>query len=117
MGVDVGILMICFVFFFFFFFFKQKTAYEMLRSLVGSEMCIRDRAQIISYNFLKSGCIDRGLVSSEDAWLYPEEIQVRNENLMNFALKTEPSIPIGPDCLVKLITSIPNDPRGWNNIR
>ncbi len=24
-----------------FFFFKQKTAYEMLRSLVGSEMCIR----------------------------------------------------------------------------
>ncbi len=27
-----------------FFFFKQKTAYEMLRSLVGSEICIRDRA-------------------------------------------------------------------------
>eukprot|EP00658_Telonema_sp_P-2_P067201 TRINITY_DN56134_c0_g2_i1.p1 TRINITY_DN56134_c0_g2~~TRINITY_DN56134_c0_g2_i1.p1 ORF type:complete len:156 (+),score=33.33 TRINITY_DN56134_c0_g2_i1:83-550(+) len=29
-----------------FFFFKQKTAYEMLRSLVGSEMCIRDRCDI-----------------------------------------------------------------------
>ncbi|WP_374758920.1 lipid II flippase MurJ, partial [Pseudomonas aeruginosa] len=27
-----------------FFFFKQKTAYEVLRCLVGSEMCIRDRA-------------------------------------------------------------------------
>ena len=26
------------------FLFKQKTAYEMLRSLVGSEMCIRDRS-------------------------------------------------------------------------
>ncbi len=25
------------------FFFKQKTAYEVLRSLVGSEMCVRDR--------------------------------------------------------------------------
>ena len=25
------------------FFVKQKTAYELLRSLVGSEMCIRDR--------------------------------------------------------------------------
>ena len=25
------------------FFFKQDTAYEMLRGLVGSEMCIRDR--------------------------------------------------------------------------
>eukprot|EP00658_Telonema_sp_P-2_P018041 TRINITY_DN17058_c0_g1_i3.p1 TRINITY_DN17058_c0_g1~~TRINITY_DN17058_c0_g1_i3.p1 ORF type:complete len:761 (-),score=175.75 TRINITY_DN17058_c0_g1_i3:156-2438(-) len=32
-------------FVFFFFFFKQKTAYEMLRSLVGSEMCIRDSYQ------------------------------------------------------------------------
>ncbi len=29
--------------FFCFFFFKQKTAYEMSASLVGSEMCIRDR--------------------------------------------------------------------------
>src|SRR5665648_223340 len=34
----------CFFFFFFvfFFFFKQKTAYEIMPSLVGSEMCIRD---------------------------------------------------------------------------
>eukprot|EP00825_Cyclidium_porcatum_P027039 TRINITY_DN2905_c0_g1_i2.p1 TRINITY_DN2905_c0_g1~~TRINITY_DN2905_c0_g1_i2.p1 ORF type:complete len:157 (+),score=30.14 TRINITY_DN2905_c0_g1_i2:76-546(+) len=28
-----------------FFFFKQKTAYEIMPSLVGSEMCIRDRYQ------------------------------------------------------------------------
>ncbi len=27
---------------FFFFFFKQRTAYELLRGLVGSEICIRD---------------------------------------------------------------------------
>ena len=37
-----------FFFCFVFFFFKQKTAYEMLRSLVGSEMCIRDR---LNYTF------------------------------------------------------------------
>ena len=30
-----------------FFFFKQKTAYEMLRSLVGSEMCIRDSVMTV----------------------------------------------------------------------
>ena len=29
-----------------FFFFKQKTAYEIMPSLVGSEMCIRDRTYI-----------------------------------------------------------------------
>ena len=74
------------------------------------------QAQVISYNFLKSGCINRGLVSSEDAWLYPEEIQVRDESLINFALKIEPSIPIGPDCMGKLITSILNVPRGWKHI-
>jgi len=28
---------------FVFFFFKRETAYDLLRSLVGSEMCIRDR--------------------------------------------------------------------------
>eukprot|EP00658_Telonema_sp_P-2_P046446 TRINITY_DN3462_c0_g1_i9.p1 TRINITY_DN3462_c0_g1~~TRINITY_DN3462_c0_g1_i9.p1 ORF type:complete len:281 (-),score=20.64 TRINITY_DN3462_c0_g1_i9:336-1178(-) len=33
---------------FFFFFFKQKTAYEMLRSLVGSEMCIRDSYELLA---------------------------------------------------------------------
>ena len=27
------------------FFFKQKTAYDVRRSLVGSEMCIRDRTR------------------------------------------------------------------------
>src|SRR5428012_14853 len=31
---------LCYIFFFF---FKQKTAYEIMPSLVGSEMCIRDR--------------------------------------------------------------------------
>src|SRR5428012_20875 len=35
----------CF-FFFFFFFFQQKTAYEIMPSLVGSEMCIRDRPAV-----------------------------------------------------------------------
>ncbi len=31
-----------------FFFFKQKTAYEIRLSLVGSEMCIRDRTTSVS---------------------------------------------------------------------
>src|SRR5660397_268540 len=43
----IAILLYCrFDFFlFFFFFFKQKTAYEIRLSLVGSEMCIRDRVR------------------------------------------------------------------------
>ena len=48
--------MFCFVFVFVIFFFKQKTAYEMLRSLVGSEMCIRDRVYSVKFgNALSPG--------------------------------------------------------------
>eukprot|EP00831_Metopus_contortus_P062818 TRINITY_DN5506_c0_g1_i1.p1 TRINITY_DN5506_c0_g1~~TRINITY_DN5506_c0_g1_i1.p1 ORF type:complete len:132 (+),score=42.65 TRINITY_DN5506_c0_g1_i1:81-476(+) len=39
-----GFLLCCF----FFFFFKQKTAYEMQRGLVGSEMCIRDSQSVVA---------------------------------------------------------------------
>eukprot|EP00658_Telonema_sp_P-2_P082657 TRINITY_DN8781_c0_g1_i4.p1 TRINITY_DN8781_c0_g1~~TRINITY_DN8781_c0_g1_i4.p1 ORF type:complete len:277 (+),score=35.15 TRINITY_DN8781_c0_g1_i4:52-882(+) len=39
----IHLMLYLFMFIMLFFFFKQKTAYEMLRSLVGSEMCIRDR--------------------------------------------------------------------------
>ena len=41
------VVVLCF--FCFFFFFKQKTAYEMLRSLVGSEMCIRDSNNMVKW--------------------------------------------------------------------
>src|SRR5660397_252585 len=43
--VDLLLYLFAFMFFdLFFFFFKQKTAYEIRLSLVGSEMCIRDRS-------------------------------------------------------------------------
>ena len=38
------------LFLFFSFFFKQKTAYEIRLSLVGSEMCIRDRLHLVVEN-------------------------------------------------------------------
>ncbi len=31
------------------FFFKQKTAYDLLIGLVGSEMCIRDSFRLLGY--------------------------------------------------------------------
>ena len=46
--------MLCLIFFF----FKQKTAYEMLRSLVGSEMCIRDRVNSRDWAFPTEADID-----------------------------------------------------------
>ena len=50
------------------FFFKQKTAYEMLRSLVGSEMCIRDRYQVISQGLEGTAMTSFSDLPSEERW-------------------------------------------------
>src|SRR5428012_12728 len=47
-----AVLLVCFCCFFF---FKQKTAYEIMPSLVGSEMCIRDRPPWPSMGGLQPG--------------------------------------------------------------
>ena len=49
MDVDDSIFFL--FFYLFFFFFKHKTAYEMLRGLVCSEMCIRDSLATEWQNF------------------------------------------------------------------
>ena len=64
----------------FFFFFKQKTAYEMLRSLVGSEMCIRDRLA----------------VDYERATLVPSDDAVSNDQMLGPSFR-------GPDSDLSLI--------------
>eukprot|EP00658_Telonema_sp_P-2_P033964 TRINITY_DN24838_c0_g1_i4.p1 TRINITY_DN24838_c0_g1~~TRINITY_DN24838_c0_g1_i4.p1 ORF type:complete len:130 (-),score=16.38 TRINITY_DN24838_c0_g1_i4:280-669(-) len=67
---------------FFFFFFKQKTAYEMLRSLVGSEMCIRDSTKTTTLarlsNHLKVSLKWKRRVST----LSPSSILFVNQNLL-----------------------------------
>ena len=55
----------------FLFFFKQKTAYEVLRSLVGSEMCIRDRSMAmlrsITATLIALTSLTLGTALAEDA--------------------------------------------------
>eukprot|EP00825_Cyclidium_porcatum_P026826 TRINITY_DN2882_c0_g1_i1.p1 TRINITY_DN2882_c0_g1~~TRINITY_DN2882_c0_g1_i1.p1 ORF type:complete len:139 (+),score=39.77 TRINITY_DN2882_c0_g1_i1:26-442(+) len=67
--------MVCGFFFFFFFFFKQKTAYEIMPSLVGSEMCIRDRYFILVYNWIRK----LFLVETQND---PQEVDVEVMQLM-----------------------------------
>ena len=50
-----------------FFFFKQKTAYEMLRSLVGSEMCIRDRPKFVQLGIQAAESMRPQLAALADA--------------------------------------------------
>eukprot|EP00831_Metopus_contortus_P009510 TRINITY_DN13661_c0_g2_i1.p2 TRINITY_DN13661_c0_g2~~TRINITY_DN13661_c0_g2_i1.p2 ORF type:complete len:152 (-),score=29.32 TRINITY_DN13661_c0_g2_i1:5-460(-) len=49
---------------FIFFFFKQKTAYEMQRGLVGSEMCIRDRIYcMLRFGIFHCDCLNNEALS------------------------------------------------------
>ena len=69
---------------FFFFFFKQKTAYEILSGLVGSEMCIRDRVWcgvvwcgvvwcgVVWCGVVWRGVVWCGVVLWGMVWRYPE---------------------------------------------
>src|SRR5674536_43128 len=73
------------IFFLFFFFFKQKTAYEMLRSLVGSEMCIRDRMYdyVCNANFshYADEVVDASAYAEEDEESKLPKVLVRKINL------------------------------------
>src|SRR5678815_6049492 len=74
---------------FFFFFFKQKTAYEMLRSLVGSEMCIRDRynAYVNKHGIELMACNDK-MQRYETATKHATNELQRNSEKLATDLKT-----------------------------
>src|SRR5450759_3666704 len=48
----------------FFFFFKQKTAYEIMPSLVGSEMCIRDSLWTLPMFHCNGWCFTWGVTAA-----------------------------------------------------
>eukprot|EP00658_Telonema_sp_P-2_P049703 TRINITY_DN37832_c0_g1_i1.p1 TRINITY_DN37832_c0_g1~~TRINITY_DN37832_c0_g1_i1.p1 ORF type:complete len:378 (-),score=101.19 TRINITY_DN37832_c0_g1_i1:142-1275(-) len=89
-----------------FFFFKQKTAYEMLRSLVGSEMCIRDR---LKPSALKEYIAGRGIevaerlqsYCSDDDSVYLEDMSGRVALQPNCELLPASGLVTGLVCALK----------------
>eukprot|EP00658_Telonema_sp_P-2_P040164 TRINITY_DN28730_c0_g1_i1.p2 TRINITY_DN28730_c0_g1~~TRINITY_DN28730_c0_g1_i1.p2 ORF type:complete len:120 (+),score=34.87 TRINITY_DN28730_c0_g1_i1:37-396(+) len=55
------------------FFFKQKTAYEMLRSLVGSEMCIRDSQYTLRLPVTEARALVRALAEPVAVFAFRED--------------------------------------------
>ena len=65
-----------------FLFFKQKTAYEMLRSLVGSEMCIRDSPAFLSGGQKQRVAIARALAMKPRLMLFDEPTSALDPELV-----------------------------------
>eukprot|EP00658_Telonema_sp_P-2_P039001 TRINITY_DN27897_c0_g1_i2.p1 TRINITY_DN27897_c0_g1~~TRINITY_DN27897_c0_g1_i2.p1 ORF type:complete len:137 (-),score=36.36 TRINITY_DN27897_c0_g1_i2:24-434(-) len=79
----------------FVFFFKQKTAYEMLRSLVGSEMCIRDR-QCQSEQFRNQGFLAQSKAASEMVGKVQDKVAGLREELTRLGVLEAPPAPADP---------------------
>eukprot|EP00831_Metopus_contortus_P015063 TRINITY_DN1624_c0_g1_i1.p1 TRINITY_DN1624_c0_g1~~TRINITY_DN1624_c0_g1_i1.p1 ORF type:complete len:258 (+),score=85.16 TRINITY_DN1624_c0_g1_i1:87-860(+) len=75
-----------------FFFFKQKTAYEMQRGLVGSEMCIRDRVSTQS------------TWESSDIANMPSTHELTNFRIYTYPLQEDQSLLICKTCGTYLTT-------------
>lgn len=67
---------------------------------------------------LESGCIDSTLINedSEDEWVLLDNVNSRDEEKLNYAVKIEPSLGLNPLCIKNLLFLILNNDTGWTNI-
>ena len=67
---------------------------------------------------LESGCIDPTLVNedSEDEWVLLDNVNSRDEQKLNYAVKIEPSLGLDPLCIKNLLFLILNNDTGWTNV-
>ena len=67
---------------------------------------------------LESGCIDSTLINedSEDEWVLLDNVNSRDEEKLNYAVKIEPSLGLDPLCIKNLLFLILNNDTGWTNV-
>ena len=67
---------------------------------------------------LESGCIDPALINedSKDEWVLLDNVNSRDEQKLNYAVKIEPSLGLDPLCIKNLLFLILNNDTGWINV-
>ena len=67
---------------------------------------------------LESGCIDPTLINedSEDEWVLLDNVNSRDKQKINYAVKIEPSLGLDPMCIKNLLFLILNNDTGWTNV-
>jgi hypothetical protein len=67
---------------------------------------------------LESGCINPTLINedSEDEWVLLDNVNSRDEQKLNYAVKIEPSLGLDPLCIKNLLFLILNNDTGWTNV-
>ena len=77
-----------------------------------------DNSKNLGTSDLGTGCIDSTLIQegTENEWVMPENVNPRDEDKFNYAVKIEPSLGLDPLCIKNLLFLILNNDRGWANV-
>ena len=77
-----------------------------------------DKSKILGTSDLKSGCIDSSFIQEDfgNDWVIPENVNPRDEDKLNYAVKIEPSLGLNPLCIKNLLFLILNSDLGWTNV-
>ena len=87
-------------------------------SYIGGAIEEINKSKNIGTSDLKAGCIDSTLIkkNSEEEWIIPENVNPRDEEKFNYAVKIEPSLGLDPLCIKNLLFLILNNDLGWSNV-
>ena len=95
-----------------------KNAQEETSTAIFLDSDIVNKSKNIGTTDLKNGCIDSELVNevSEQEWIEPENVNLRDDEKFNYAIKIEPSLGLDPLCIKNLLFLILNNDLGWTNV-
>ena len=95
-----------------------KNAQEETSTAIFLDSDIVNKSKNIGTTDLKNGCIDSELISevSEQEWIEPENVNLRDDEKFNYAIKIEPSLGLDPLCIKNLLFLILNNDLGWTNV-
>ena len=95
-----------------------KNAQEETSTAIFLDSDIVNKSKNIGTTDLKNGCIDSELISevSEQEWIEPDNVNLRDDEKFNYAIKIEPSLGLDPLCIKNLLFLILNNDLGWTNV-
>ena len=95
-----------------------KNAQEETSTAIFLDSNIVNKSKNIGTTDLKTGCIDSELANedSEQEWIEPENVNPKDDEKFNYAIKIEPSLGLDPLCIKNLLFLILNNDLGWTNV-
>ncbi len=90
---------------------------ENLTTIFLSDEAIK-RSKNIGTTDLLSGCYkDSNIINDESTeWLFPENVNLRDNKKINYAIKVESTLDLDPTCLKNLLFLILNNEQGWQKL-